>query len=44
MLQLLTNSRKDRRGYVAKVSDFGLAQLCPSNNDHISNAPWGTLM
>ncbi|KXZ49376.1 hypothetical protein GPECTOR_21g602 [Gonium pectorale] len=39
---LLINSRKDRRGYVAKVSDFGLAQFCCK--DHISNAPWGTLV
>ncbi|GIL58521.1 hypothetical protein Vafri_13465 [Volvox africanus] len=39
---LLLNSRKDRRGYVAKVSDFGMAQFC--TQDHISNVPWGTLV
>ncbi|KAG2487433.1 hypothetical protein HYH03_014000 [Edaphochlamys debaryana] len=39
---LLLNSRKDRRGYVAKVSDFGLSQFC--TQEHISNAPWGTLV
>ncbi|PNH02269.1 Cysteine-rich receptor-like protein kinase 2 [Tetrabaena socialis] len=41
---LLLNSRKDRRGYVAKVADFGLAQFCQTHQDHISNAPWGTLV
>ncbi|GFR49913.1 hypothetical protein Agub_g12021 [Astrephomene gubernaculifera] len=41
---LLINSRKDRRGYIAKVSDFGLAQFCNKDQDHISNAPWGTLV
>ncbi len=38
------NSRKDRRGFVAKVSDFGLAQYCPASQGVVENAPWGTLV
>ncbi|KAJ9505963.1 hypothetical protein QJQ45_002724 [Haematococcus lacustris] len=40
---LLMNSRKDRRGFVARVSDFGLAQYCPAAGQ-VLNAPWGTLV
>lgn len=40
---LLMNSRKDRRGFVAKVSDFGLAQYCPAAGI-VKDAPWGTLV
>jgi len=40
---LLMNSRKDRRGFVAKVSDFGLAQYCPVAG-HVTDGPWGTLV
>eukprot|EP00198_Chlamydomonas_reinhardtii_P004803 XP_001694139.1 predicted protein [Chlamydomonas reinhardtii] len=29
---LLRSSNKDRRGYVAKVSDFGLSQVLPDTN------------
>ncbi|MEW5309718.1 MAG: hypothetical protein WDW38_001581 [Sanguina aurantia] len=38
---LLMSSRADRRGFIAKVSDFGLSNFCISS--HISTSRWSTV-
>ena len=40
---LLTTSDQDRRGYVAKVSDFGLSRVLNTNKNHIKTQTFGTV-
>ncbi|GFR44133.1 hypothetical protein Agub_g5297 [Astrephomene gubernaculifera] len=40
---LLARSRADRRGFVAKVADFGLSHLLQSGASRVESASWGTV-
>ncbi|KAG2484639.1 hypothetical protein HYH03_016592 [Edaphochlamys debaryana] len=39
---LLAPSRTDRRGFVAKIADFGLVHLLPRGNSKVDSGTWGT--
>eukprot|EP00198_Chlamydomonas_reinhardtii_P014299 XP_001703636.1 predicted protein [Chlamydomonas reinhardtii] len=40
---LLSHSSKDRRGFVAKVADFGLSKLLNDNAKHVLSDQFGTV-
>ncbi|GIL63498.1 hypothetical protein Vafri_17548 [Volvox africanus] len=40
---LLGSSKEDRRGFVAKVADFGLAHVLPSDVNSLYTDSWGSL-
>ncbi|GIL81524.1 hypothetical protein Vretimale_966 [Volvox reticuliferus] len=40
---LLVSSKEDRRGFVAKVADFGLAHVLPSDANSLYTDSWGSV-
>lgn len=40
---LLSSAEQDRRGFVAKVSDFGLSRVLGGNKNHIKTQTFGTV-
>ncbi|KAG2487683.1 hypothetical protein HYH03_013683 [Edaphochlamys debaryana] len=40
---LLVGTDRDRRGFVAKIADFGLARLLQSGQSCVDSSSWGTL-
>eukprot|EP00201_Polytomella_parva_P020834 CAMPEP_0175042198 /NCGR_PEP_ID=MMETSP0052_2-20121109/2407_1 /TAXON_ID=51329 ORGANISM="Polytomella parva, Strain SAG 63-3" /NCGR_SAMPLE_ID=MMETSP0052_2 /ASSEMBLY_ACC=CAM_ASM_000194 /LENGTH=656 /DNA_ID=CAMNT_0016304937 /DNA_START=101 /DNA_END=2068 /DNA_ORIENTATION=+ len=40
---LLLSSDQDRRGYISKLSDFGLSRVMPASRSHIKTQTFGTV-